>query len=127
MKMKQTAMIVLLCLVLCLSLLPVAAFADQTVVIIGGSIAQDSATAGQGAATQNTTVISGGTGISMTIVADNPSNDKIVSSNTSASGSSVIVMPDGSVVSSKPAQSVQTVVTTTDPTDRLCRPEHASP
>ena len=39
MKLKRISFTALLCLLLCVSLLPVSAFADQTVIIVGGSVA----------------------------------------------------------------------------------------
>lgn len=104
MNMKKTALVALLCLVLCVSLLPVSAFADQTVVIIGGSVEKENAVVTQGAP-QNT-YVSGGSNSSV-IVADNTSGNVIVGKSADAESSSVIVMPNGSVVTSKPAQTVQ--------------------
>ena len=62
MKLKRTSLIALLCLLLCISLLPVSAFADQTVVIVGGAIQQDASVVIQGASTQTATVLAGGAG-----------------------------------------------------------------
>ena len=116
MKMKRTVLVALLCLVLCVSLLPVAAFADQTLIIIGGSV-QQSAPAAQ--SSSGTTVLTGGSGSAVVV---NGGNSTTVQSSGSASGS-VIVMPNGSVVSpqtvtTQPAQTVQTTIQATQNTNQ---------
>lgn len=113
MKMKRTVTALLLCLVLCVALLSVSAFAEQTVVIIGGAIKNEASVVTQGTAgSQGTTVITGGTGSASTVISGTGSASA-AQNNTSSSTGSVIVMPDGSVVTSRPAQTTQTVVTTT--------------
>ena len=92
MKMKRTVLMILT-LALCLSLFSVTAFADQTVVIIGGAIKNESP--------QNSTVIAGTSNV---ITAD-ASKNNVVISKSAEDHSSVIVMPGGTVVSSQPAQS----------------------
>ncbi len=62
MKLKRISFTALLCLLLCVSLLPVSAFADQTVIIVGGAVQQESAVVVQGAPAQNATVLAGGAG-----------------------------------------------------------------
>ena len=112
MKLKRISLISLLCLVLCISLLPVSAFADQSVIIIGGAIQQDASVVIQGAPAQNATVLAGGAG---TILSDGVSNSTVAreqnnnSSNINGSNA-VIVMPDGTVVTPQPAQSNQAAV-----------------
>ena len=117
MKMKRIVFVALLCLVLCVSLFPVAAFADQTLIIIGGPV-QQSAPAAQ--SSSGTTVMTGGGGGSAVVV--NGGNSTTVQSSGAASGS-VIVMPNGSVVSpqtvtTQPAQTVQTTVPVTQNTNQ---------
>ena len=110
MKMKRTVTALLLCLVLCVALLSVSAYAEQTVVIIGGAIKNEASVVTQGTAgSQGTTVITGGTGSASTVISGTGSASA-AQNNTSSSTGSVIVMPDGSVVTSRPTQ---TVVTTT--------------
>ena len=104
MKLKRISFITLLCLVLCISLLPVAAFADQTVVIIGGAIQQDTSVVIQGASTQNATVLAGGAG---TILSDGASNKVVTKEQNSIDSTAVIVMPDGTIVAPQSAQNKQ--------------------
>ena len=105
MKLKRISLIVLVCLVFCISLLPVSAFADQTVVIVGGAIQQDAAVVIQGASAQATTVLAGGAG---TILSDGASNNVVTQEQDSIGSTSVIVMPNGTIVSPQPAQNNQT-------------------
>ena len=109
MKLKRTSLIALLCLLLCISLLPVSAFADQTVVIVGGAIQQDASVVIQGASTQTATVLAGGAG---TILSDGATNNVVVNEPSSIDSTSVIVMPDGSVVAPQSAQNQQVAATT---------------
>ena len=109
MKVKRTSLIALLCLLLCISLLPVSAFADQTVVIVGGAIQQDASVVIQGASTQTATVLAGGAG---TILSDGATNNVVVNEPSSIDSTSVIVMPDGSVVAPQSAQNQQVAATT---------------
>ena len=104
MKLKRTSLIALLCVVLCVSLLPVSAFADQTVVIVGGAIQQDTSVVIQGASTQNATVLAGGAG---TILSDGASSSVVTKAQNSIDSAAVIVMPNGTIVSPQPAQSNQ--------------------
>ena len=114
MKMKRTVTALLLCLVLCVALLSVSAFAEQTVVIIGGAIKNEASVVTQGTTgSQGTTVITGGTGSASTVISGTGSASAAQNNAASSSTGSVIVMPDGSVVTSRPAQTTQTVVTTT--------------
>ena len=111
MKMKRTVTALLLCLVLCVALLSVSAFAEQTIVIIGGAIKNEASVVTQGTTgSQGTTVITGGTGSASTVISGTGSASAAQNNAASSSTGSVIVMPDGSVVTSRPTQ---TVVTTT--------------
>ncbi len=101
--MKKTSMIALLCLVLFVSLLPVSAFADQTVVIIGSSILQDSTVVTGGSVAQNTTA--------GTIVSDGSVNNVITAQNSEPT-SSVIVMPNGTVMTVQSGQNSGNAVVT---------------
>jgi len=109
MKLKRTSLIALLCLLLCISLFPVSAFADQTVIIVGGAIQQDSSVVIQGASAQTATVLAGDAG---TILSDGATNNAVVKESDSIDSTSVIVMPDGSVVAPQSAQSQQAAATT---------------
>ena len=104
MKLKRTSLIALLCLVLCISLLPVSAFADQTVVIVGGAIQQDSSVVIQGASAQTATVLAGGAGV---ILSDGASNNVVAKEQNSIDSTAVIVMPNGTVVAPQSAQNKQ--------------------
>ena len=110
MKLKRTSLIALLCLVLCLSLLPVSAFADQTVIIVGGAVQQDSSVVVQGAPAQNATVLAGGAG---TILSDGATGSSVARNPGSIDSTAVIVMPDGTVVTPQAAQSQQAAAATT--------------
>lgn len=104
MKLKRTSLIALLCLLLCITLLPVSAFADQTVIIVGGAIQQDSSVVIQGASAQTATVLAGGAG---TILSDGAANNVVVKESDSIDSNAVIVMPDGAVVAPQSAQNQQ--------------------
>ena len=110
MKLKRTSWIVFLCLVVCLSLLPVSAFADQTVIIVGGTVQQDSSVVVQGASAQTATVLAGGAG---TVLSDGATNSTVVKESGSIDSTAVIVMPDGTVVTPQAAQSQQAAAATT--------------
>lgn len=110
MKLKRTSWIVFLCLLLCLSLLPVSAFADQTVIIVGGAVQQDSSVVVQGASAQTATVLAGGAG---TVLSDGATNSTVVKESGSIDSTAVIVMPDGTVVTPQAAQSQQAAAATT--------------
>ena len=104
MKLKRTSLIALLCLLLCISLLPVSAFADQTVIIVGGAIQQDSSVVVQGASAQTATVLAGGAG---TILSDGSANKVVVKESGNIDSNAVIVMPDGAVIAPQSAQNQQ--------------------
>ena len=112
MKLKRTSLIALLCLLLCVSLLPVSAFADQTVVIVGGAIQQDSSVVIQGATSQTATVLAGGAG---TILSDGSSRNVVTKAQDSVDSTAVIVMPNGTVVSPQAAQNQQAAAATPAP------------
>ena len=109
MKMKKTVLITLLCLLLCVSLLPAAAFADQTVVIVGGAIQSDNTVVSRSTTSQGSTVIPSGPAAG--IVADSASGNVIVSGSDADLSSAVIVMPNGSVVTPQKTQTVTTETT----------------
>ena len=110
MKLKRTSWIVFLCLVVCLSLLPVSAFADQTVIIVGGAVQQDSSVVVQGASAQTATVLAGDAG---TILTDGATGSSVARNPGSIDSTAVIVMPDGTVVTPQAAQSQQAAAATT--------------
>ena len=106
--MKRSIIVALLCLVLCISILPVSAFADQTVVIIGGPVEQTPAAA---QTSSGNTVVTGGTA-SAVIVAD---GSNVTVSQSKETAAPVIVMPNGNVVApqgvqTQPAETVTTTV-----------------
>ncbi len=108
MKMKRMTFVVFLCLVLCIFLIPVSAFADNTVVIIGGSLEPEAAVVTQGStsASQSTVLIASNSRVAATILADNNAGNTIVAEQTeSEPSSSVLVMPNGSVVKTQAEQS----------------------
>ena len=111
MKLKRTSLIASLCLVLCLSLLPVSAFANQTVIIVGGAIQQDTASAViQGASSaQTATVLAGGAG---TILSDGATNNAVPKEQKSIDSTAVIVMPNGTVAAPQSAQNQQSAAAT---------------
>ena len=107
MKMKRMTFVVFLCLVLCISLIPVSAFAGNTVVIIGGSLEQEAAVVTQGStsASQSTVLVASNSRVADTILADNNAGNTIVAEQTeSEPSSSVLVMPNGSVVKTQAEQ-----------------------
>ena len=106
MKLKRTAIVAILCLVLCVSLLPVSAFADQTVVVIGGKLEQEPTVVTQNTSTyQGSTVISSGNSTTVAIVADSSGKNTIVEQKSSDVSSVVVMMPDGSSITPQPAKS----------------------
>ena len=124
MKLKRISFTALLCLLLCVSLLPVSAFADQTVIIVGGAVGQESAVVVQGAPAQNATVLAGGAG---TIVSDGASGRAVTNSQKSVDTGAVIVMPDGAVVAPQKAQSNQTAAVSNNATGTVNRAASAIP
>lgn len=124
MKLKRTSLIALLCLLLCISLFPVSAFADQTVIIVGGAIQQDSSVVIQGASAQTATVLAGGAG---TILSDGATNNAVVKESDSIDSTSVIVMPDGSVVAPQSAQNNQQAAPAAAPVQATTRTVSAVP
>jgi len=99
---KKTLLSLLLCLVLCTSLFAFPAFAEDTVIVIGGTVEQSAVSTVTYDATgsgNGTTVFSGYN--STPIQTSSPSN-------TAASGA-VVIMPDGAVrqISSQPVQQAQ--------------------
>ena len=123
MKMKKTAVAAFLCLLFCFTLLPVSAFADQTLVIVGGALQQDNAAVVTQGSTnsQGSTVITSG---STSVVSGVSTGNGVVitgSQTTESSSASVIIMPNGTVVApqgtasgqaAQAAQSGQTAVVT---------------
>ena len=124
MKLKRTSLIALLCLLLCISLLPVSAFADQTVIIVGGAIQQDASVVIQGASAQTATVLAGGAG---TILSDGATNNMVVKEQSSTDSTAVIVMPDGSVVAPQSAQKDQQAAAAAAPAQTTGRAVSAVP
>ena len=96
---KKTMLSLMLCLVLCASLFAFPAFADGTVVIIGGAVEQNGSSA---------VVVSNGS--NGTVIVSGNSNTPVQSSSADTGiTSTVIVMPNGQVqqISSQPTQQVQ--------------------
>ena len=124
MKLKRISLIALVCLVLCISLLPASAFADQTVVIVGGTIQQDTSVVIQGASAQNATVLAGGAG---TILSDGASNSVVTRAQSDIGSSAVIVMPNGTVVTPQTAQSNPAPAANTTGTQTVTRAASAVP
>ena len=123
MKLKRISLIALVCLVLCISLLPASAFADQTVVIVGGTIQQDTSVVIQGASAQNATVLAGGG----TILSDGASNSVATQAQSNTGSSAVIVMPNGTVVTPQTAQSNPAPAANTTGTQNVTRAASAVP
>lgn len=106
---KKTVISLMLCLVLCASLFAFPAFADGTVIVIGGAVEQS----GSPTATNNSV------GTSAVVVANDGNGTVIVSGNSNAPvqassadtgiTGSIVVMPNGQVqqISSQPTQQVQ--------------------
>ena len=106
---KKTMISLLLCLVLCASLFAFPAFADNTVIVIGGTVGQlQTGNIGGQSAVNSVSVINS----SGAVIVSDSSNTSIqtVSSSGTASLGSVVVMPNGSVqaISSQPVQQTQT-------------------
>lgn len=113
MNLKRPAFVVLFCIVLCVSLLPVSAFADSTVVVIGGPLEQEATVVTQGSAlgNQSTTVIYDQSGTASAIIANNSSNNTVITEQReSEPSSSVLVMPNGTVLKPQ-AEQTNTQVT----------------
>ena len=113
MKLK-TMLCLMLCLVLCASLSALPAFADSTVIVIGGAVEQNgTSTAIFNSASSSAEVVSnGGNG---TVIVSGNSNAPVQSSSTDTGiTGSAIVMPNGQVqqISSQSAQQVQTQMQT---------------
>ena len=107
---KKTMFSMLLCLVLCVSLFTLPAFADKTVIVIGGPVGQTQS--GSIAAQAPLNSVSSINNSGAVIVAGTGSASvQTASSAGTASLGSVIVMPIGSVqkVSSQPVQQTQTI------------------
>ena len=106
---KKTMLSLILCLVLGASLFALPAFADSTVIVIGGPVGQTQA--GSIAAQSPVNSVSGINSSGAVIVAGtgNAPMQTTASADTSSLGS-VIVMPNGSVqkVSSQPVQQTKT-------------------
>ena len=106
---KKTMISLLLCLVLGASLFALPAFADSTVIVIGGSVGQTQS--GSIAAQSPLNSISGidSSGTVIVAGAGNAPVQSTASADTTSLGS-VIVMPNGSVqkISSQPVQQTQT-------------------
>ncbi len=118
MRKNKTAIIVILCLLLCVSLLPVSAFADQTVVIVGGAVEQGSVVvqpaSGNGYSASDPS--------SSVIVADNRSGNVFTQGQNSSSGV-IVIMPDGTTVNTQNVQ-VQ-AAPTTETTVSVQQPQNA--
>ena len=119
MKMKKTALVALLCLVLCVSLLPVSAFADQTVIIIGGAIKQETSDA------QGTSVVTNST--AGTVVADSGSSNVIVGGSGAVPAASMIVMPNGTVVTQQSSSAAVATDTAAQTQAAVTKPTTISP
>ena len=121
---KKTMVSLLLCLVLGVSLFALPAFADSTVIVIGGAVGQTQA--GSIAAQSPVNSVSGINSSGAVIVARTGNAPvQAPSAADSASLGSVIVMPNGSVqkVSSQPVQQIQT----TTQTQTLTQPQSSVP
>ena len=106
---KKTMLSLILCLVLGASLFALPAFADSTVIVIGGPVGQTQA--GSIAAQSPVNLVSGINSLGAVIVAGTGNAPvQAPSAADSASLGSVIVMPNGSVqkVSSQPVQQTKT-------------------
>ena len=104
---KKTMLSLLLCLALGASLFALPAFADGTVIVIGGAVEQNALpTATYDAAGQSAVIVSGNDGRNMVI---SSSNASAATANTGMK-SSVVVMPDGQVqqITAQPVQQAQT-------------------
>ena len=106
---KKTMISLLLCLMLCVSLFAFPAFADNTVIVIGGTVGQIQTgnIGGQSAVNSGSAVNSSG----VVIVSDSRNTSvQTVSSADTVSLGSVVVMPNGLVqtILSQPIQQAQT-------------------
>ena len=121
---KKTMVSLLLCLVLGVSLFALPAFADSTVIVIGGTISQpqSGSIAGQSALNSVSGINSSGAVI---VAGTGNAPVQTPSAAGSASLGSVIVMPNGSVqkIFSQPVQQIQT----TTQTQTLTQPQSSVP
>ncbi len=121
---KKTMVSLLLCLVLGVSLFALPAFADSTVIVIGGPVGQtqSSSIVAQSPVNSVSSINSSGA-----VIVAGTGNAPVQTSSAAASASlgSVIVMPNGSVqkVSSQPVQQIQT----TTQTQTLTQPQSSVP
>lgn len=105
---KKTMLSLLLCLVIGAGLFALPAFADSSVIVIGGAVEQNTLpTATYDAAGQSAVIVSGNDGRNMVI--SSSSNASATAANTGMR-SSVVVMPDGQVqqIGVQPVQQAQT-------------------
>ena len=106
---KKTIISLLLCMVLCASLFTLPAFADSTVIVIGGPVGQiqSGSIAAKSPLNSISSISSSGTVI---VAGTGRAPVQTLSSVGAASLGSVIVMPNGSVqkISSQPLQQTQT-------------------
>ena len=105
---KKIMLSLLLCLALGASLFALPAFADSTVIVIGGTVQQGTLpTATYDAAGQSAVIVSGNDG--RNVVISSSGNAAAATANTGMK-SSVVVMPDGQVqqISAQPVQQAQT-------------------
>ena len=110
---KKTILLATICLFICAILFTVSAYADQTVIVIGDTVKQEASVVTQGVTTSSsgtTIVTTGNPGDTVAIVADKGANNIIIGQDSNSNANSVIVLPDGSVVTSKPTQTVETTV-----------------
>ena len=121
---KKTMVSLLLCLVLGVSLFALPAFADSTVIVIGGPVGQNqsSSIVAQSPVKSVSSINSSGAVI---VAGTGSASVQTASSAGTASLGSVIVMPNGSVqkVSSQPVQQIQT----TTQTQTLTQPQSSVP
>ena len=102
---KKKVVSLLVCLVVCASVFAFPAFADNTVIVIGGSIAPAQTDSIGAQSALNTVSAINSSGAVIVSGSSNAPTSTVSSSNTTSSGS-VIVMPNGSV-QTLPTQTVQ--------------------
>jgi len=103
---KKKMVSLLVCLVVCASVFAFPAFADNTVIVIGGTVGQQAQADTIGAQSALNTVFAiNSSGAVIVSGSSNAPTSTVSSSNTTSSGS-VIVMPNGSV-QTLPTQTVQ--------------------
>ena len=107
---KKTMLSLILCLVLGASLFALPAFADSTVIVIGGTISQPQSGSIAGQSALNSVSGINSSGAVIVSGAGNVPPVKAAASADTTSLGSVIVMPNGSVqkISSQPVQQTQT-------------------